>query len=181
MFLLEYIKDPRGVGAISPSSGKLAKNMIKNIEFRECKCIVEYGPGTGVFTEKLLARINEETLVILIEINELFFYNLVKLYGHKKNVIILKESAENIDKILMEYKVDWVDYIISGIPFTSLPKDVSERILDKTKLAIGDKGKFITFQYSLLKMKIFDRVFKSIKVEKTLINLPPAYVLTCSG
>ena len=50
MFLLEYIKNPRKVGAIMPSSKYLAHEMISSIDFENIDCIVEYGPGTGVFT-----------------------------------------------------------------------------------------------------------------------------------
>ncbi len=50
MFLLEYIKNPSKVGAIAPSSRYLADGMIQSIDFNSAECIVEYGPGTGVFT-----------------------------------------------------------------------------------------------------------------------------------
>ena len=53
-FLLQYITHPRTVGAIIPSSKNLSRKMIANIDFNKCKCIVELGPGTGVFTERIL-------------------------------------------------------------------------------------------------------------------------------
>ena len=69
MFILEYIKNPKAIGAIAPSSSYLANKMVESINFKNAKCIVEYEPGTGVFTEKILSRISEDTIVILIEIN----------------------------------------------------------------------------------------------------------------
>ncbi len=58
MFLLEYIKNPRKVGAIVSISKYLAYEMINSIDFEKTECIVEYGPGTGAFTEKILSRAN---------------------------------------------------------------------------------------------------------------------------
>lgn len=179
MFLLEYIKNPRYIGAIAPSGKYLAYRMIREIDFENAKYIIEYGPGTGAFTEKILSRVNNNTIVILIERNKEFCNSLNQLYGYKKNVIILNDGAENIDIILKRYSISEVDYIVSGIPFASLPKDVSNRILLKTSDLLKNKGKFITFQYSLFKLKLFKKYFKKIKYSKVLLNFPPAYVLTC--
>ena len=55
-FLMQYILHPRTTGAIFPSSKKLACKMIESIDFNNCECIVEFGPGTGAFTEELLKR-----------------------------------------------------------------------------------------------------------------------------
>lgn len=181
MFIVEYIKNPRSIGAVLPSSKYLAYKMIENINFKEAKCIVEYGPGTGVFTEKILSRIKEDGVVILIEFNK-EFYNILKAnYGHKKNVIIINDSAENIDKILKDYSIKGVDCILSGLPFSSLPKEVSNNILNKTLKILGEKGEFITFQYSLFKKKLFKKYFSSIKYKKVIRNVPPAYVIKCKG
>ncbi|WP_297520806.1 rRNA adenine N-6-methyltransferase family protein [uncultured Clostridium sp.] len=179
MFLLEYIKNPRKVGAVAPSSRFLANKMLSKVDFESAKCIIEYGPGTGAFTEKLVARANENTKVILIEINKEFYHKLNRLYGHKKNVLILNESAENIDDILKRYNIEKVDYIVSGLPFASLPKEVSDKILTKTAEIIENSGEFITFQYSLVKKSLFDRFFEEICTDKTYMNIPPAYVLRC--
>lgn len=181
MFLLEYIKNPSKVGAIAPSSKYLAEEMIEKINFNTAKCIVEYGPGTGVFTEKILARVKEDTIVILIELNKNFYEDLQKKYGYKNNVIIINESAENIDNILKKYCIKKMDYVVSGLPFASLPKEVSENILRKTSIFLNDNGDFITFQYSLLKKNFIEKFFSYMETKLVVRNLPPAYVLDCRG
>lgn len=181
MFILEYIKNPKAIGAIAPSSSYLANKMVESINFKNAKCIVEYGPGTGVFTEKILSRISEDTIVILIEINKNFYNKLNEVYGHKKNVIIINDSAENIDIILKKYSIKKVDYILSGLPFTSLPNEVSRNILIKTSKIIENKSQFITFQYSLLKLNFFREYFNNINYKKVRKNLPPAFVFICKG
>ena len=145
MFLLEYIKNPRRVGAVASSSKYIAYEMINSIDFKRAECIVEYGPGTGAFTEKVLSRAKDTTTIILIEINNEFYNTLKKLYGHKRNVIILNDSAENIKEILKMYSTKKVDYIISGLPFASIPETISNTILKRTSEIIGEHGQFITF------------------------------------
>lgn len=181
MFLLEYIKNPRKVGAIAPSSKYLAYEMINTINFQDTNCIVEYGPGTGVFTEKILARAKETTKIILIEVNKTFYNILQELYGHKRNVIILNDSAENIKDILKMHSIEKVDYIISGLPFASLPKTVSDCILDRSSEVLSKHGEFITFQYTLVKKKYIESFFRNMNHRKVVKNFPPAYVLKCKG
>ena len=178
-FLLEYIKSPRNVGAISPSSEKLAEKMIESIDFENTKCIVEYGPGTGVFTDKLVKRKNKNILLMLVENNKEFCKQLEDKYNKNDNVVIINDSAENIDEHLRKYNIKKVDYVVSGLPFASLPKSVSNKILKKTGTILKKDGLFITFQYTLLKKEYIASYFKDIRLERVIFNLPPAYVLKC--
>lgn len=178
-FLIEYVKSPKTVGAIAPSSDKLAESMINDINFKNAKCIVEYGPGTGVFTDKILKNKRKDTRLILIEYNEVFYKQLIEEYTDYDNIVIINDSAENIDKYLEKYNIKKVDYIISGLPFTSLPKNVSSKVLKNTGNILKEDGLFITFQYTLLKKDYIANYFKTIDYKKVWFNLPPAYVLKC--
>ncbi|SDL24939.1 class I SAM-dependent methyltransferase [Natronincola ferrireducens] len=178
-FLKEFVKKPRLIGAIAPSSKYLTEKMIENIDFLKSECIIEYGAGTGVFTEKLLARMKDDTLLLVFENNRNFYQELVKHYGHKKNVKIINDSAENVVRYMNEYNLTKVDYIVSGIPFASLPFNIAENILKDTKKILAAEGKFITFQYSLIKLQTFKIYFREINYKKVILNIPPAYVLNC--
>ncbi|WP_242220115.1 class I SAM-dependent methyltransferase [Bacillus cereus group sp. BfR-BA-01380] len=178
-FLREYIKHPRTVGAILSSSKRLANQMISPINFEQAKCIIEYGPGTGVFTEQLIQHKQNETVLLIIENNKQFHQILRDKYAAMKNVYIIHDSAEYTEKYIQQYKIPKVDYIISGLPFTSLPLDTSKKILQVTKEVLGQDGKFITFQYTRLKQQFFRSFFTNIEMKKTNWNLPPAFVFTC--
>lgn len=179
-FIKEFIKSPKYIGAVSPSSKFLANKMIKNIDFENCSCIVEYGAGTGVFTKEVILRKKESTIFLVFEKNKKFADILKNKYLLEKNVKIINDGVENIYKYLNEYEITKVNYIISGLPFTSLPKALSENILEQTKNILAEsKGTFITFQYSLAKIKLFNQYFKSIENDKEYLNIPPAYVLVC--
>ncbi|MDR0273717.1 MAG: methyltransferase [Clostridiales bacterium] len=177
-FILQYVTKPRTTGAILPSSKYLARKMVENINFDEAQCIVEYGPGTGVFTEKLLSKRNENTKILLIEMNEDFCKILKVKYENIQNLHIINDSAENTGKYLSEHGFLYADFIISGLPFASLPQEISENILAQTKKFLSPNGFFITFQYTLFKKKILTRFFEIAKIKHEMRNVPPAYVLT---
>lgn len=132
-FIRQYLKNPRTVGALAPSSEKLAYKMVEGINFLNASCIVEYGP------------------------------------------------AENLKEYLNKYNIDKVDYIVSGLPFASLHADMSRKILTVTRETLKDEGEFITFQYTLFKIRLFKSYFSKIKRKKVFLNLPPAHVFKCEN
>lgn len=178
-FFKQYISKPRMIGAILPSSKYLAKKMISEIDFNSAKCILEYGPGTGVFTEKLLANRNNDTMILLFENNKEFSEMLEEKYKNQPKMYIINDSAEYIDKYLTHYNIQEVDYIVSGLPFATLPLDVSSAILEITKRYLKQNGKFITFQYTFLKIKFIQNYFRNVNIKMEVRNIPPAYVLCC--
>jgi len=177
-FLTEFIKHPKNIGAVSPSSKKLAKKIVEAICFKKAQCIVELGPGTGSFTKELMKRKAHTTKLILIENNTVFYNKLRQQYGHEPNVIIIYGSAENLGLYMKNLNIETIDYIVSGLPFTSLNPVVASRILQNVKECL-EEGEFITFQYSLVKKSFIQQFFDTITHEKVWINLPPAYVLNC--
>ena len=173
----EFLKHPRRIGAVAPSGRQLAAKMMAPVDFASANVIVEYGPGTGSFTKELAARKRSDTALILIEQNETFCEQLKASYGGLPNLFIQHGSAANVGQFLEARGVSSADYIVSGLPFTSLPADVSDNILTATKPALGQEGKFITFQYSLVKRKFFEQYFQITDCRRVMKNLPPAYVL----
>ncbi len=178
-FFNEFAKHPRNTGAIAPSTKGLARKMMDTINFNKAKTIVELGPGTGVFTRELLKQKKKDTLLILIEINETFSKKLQQEYANNPSVRVIQGSAENIKKYIEGLKTAEIDYVLSGLPFTSLPGDVSKRILQNVRDSLTREGKFITFQYSLVKKTFIQAFFPSIAAKKVWLNFPPAYVLSC--
>jgi len=180
-FIKQYITKPRTTGAVLPSSKYLATKMVQGIDFSQAEYIVEYGPGTGVFTDKILEARRPDTIVLLIENNPEFYKLLKEKYPNEENLHIINDSAEKIETYLQRWNIPHADYIISGLPFASLPQEVSTRILTQTKKHIKEGGKFITFQYTLLKKDFIGQFFNEIDIKRERRNIPPAYVLTCKS
>lgn len=176
MFFLEYLRHPVRVGAIAPSGKPLARKMMEPVDFENARVIVEYGPGTGAFTREILARKRPETRLICIEQNDTFFQEISALCRGAENVTVVHGSAEEADILAAAQGCPQADAVISGLPFTSLPKMVSLRIFGATQRLIGEKGAFITFQYTRLMEAFFLRHFALVNRLRVKINLPPAYV-----
>lgn len=181
MFLSQFMTKPRMTGALLPSSQKLAEQITEQIDFQKAGCIVEYGPGTGVFTDRMLAKRRKDTLVILIEQNVRFWHLLREKYATESNLIIVNRSAEEIDSIMNEYGISQVDHVVSGLPFASLPEGVSRAILEKTRAILKTNGSFILFQYTRVKKPFIERYFEQIETKRVYRNFPPAYVFSCKN
>ncbi|MFJ7737635.1 class I SAM-dependent methyltransferase [Lysinibacillus sp. NPDC097287] len=179
-FLIQYLINPKTVGAILPSSSFLGDRMIEKIDFKAAKYIVEYGPGTGVFTDKLIKKREPKTVIVLVENNKEFYSLLREKYKEEDHVFIKYGSAENIERYLKEYGIPYVDYVISGLPFASLPKNVSNEILLNTTRILKKDGRFITFQYTKIKKAFFNQFFTKIDVKREYRNFPPAYIFSCT-
>ncbi len=176
-FFKEYLSAPDTIGAIAPSSRHLAASMTASIDFDKSHCIVEYGAGTGVFTREVAAGKRRDTTYIVIEQNDRFYEILQKQFHGIPGVILIHGDAGNVCGFLKEHGFCHADYIISGLPFTSLPRQVSHRILSQTRKAIGPEGVFTTFQYTLLRKTFLENYFNIHRIVRVWRNLPPAYVL----
>lgn len=180
-FIFQYLLNPKEIGAVLPSSNYLAEKMVDSIDFHNAKYIVELGPGTGVFTNKIIKSRIEHTVVMLIESNKEFCMLLEERYKYERNLIIIHGSAEDINKYTKDFNIPYLDYVVSGLPFASLPKSVSRDILINTKNLLRKNGIFITFQYTLFKKGLIGHYFKHINITREYRNIPPAYVFGCSN
>lgn len=168
------------VGALSPSSRFLAKKMVDHLPLKDANVIVELGPGTGVFTHRIIEKMGKSTQLIVIELNDEFYISLKKQFQHLSNVHVFHRSAEDIPEILKELHLDTTDYVISSLPLAMFPKELARKILDTSKKVLQPQGKYIQFQYSLQSKNALKTVFSNVKLSFTVLNIPPAFVYTCS-
>jgi phospholipid N-methyltransferase len=177
-FISEVFKSGGTIGALSPSSSFLADKMLDPIHFKTAHCIIEFGPGTGVFTHRLLERMNSNAKLIVFEINPSFYDELKKIEDHR--LIVINDSAEKLDFYLQQNNLQSADYIISSLPFAVIPDEVVDGILDKSYKNLADKGKYIQFQYSLNAQSKLKAIFNKVQTKFTFLNLPPAFIFICS-
>lgn len=176
-FIVEFFRNPAIVGSFIPSSRWLASKIVEPINFDRANCIVEYGPGTGVFTDVLIQRCRPGTVLIAVEANQRFAQLLQERYAEHPNVHIIHGSADQTNGYLRERGLVGADYVVSGLPFLSLPRRLGWRVLEVTQQVLVPTGRLILFQYSLRNLKLFGRFFRLCGRAHVLLNLPPAYVL----
>jgi phospholipid N-methyltransferase len=178
-FLKQFIKQNKMVGSIIPSSRFLAAKMLNHIPINDSKVVIELGPGTGVFTERILELLGNKTQLIVIELNDDFFHTLKERFNHP-NLHLKHGSADQIRTYLNELGVEKADLIISSLPLANFPAALRNNIIETAKDCLTENGKFIQFQYSLQSLKTLKRNFHSVKVNFTALNFPPAFVYTCT-
>ncbi|RYM34537.1 methyltransferase domain-containing protein [Brumimicrobium glaciale] len=178
-FLKEFFKERKTVGAIRPSSKSLANKMLKNVDFKESNVIVEFGPGTGVFTRRIIEEMNPNASLYVFELHEPFFVKLQKEYEDDDRIQIINDSAADVRKYLKADGKDFADVIISSLPLTNFDQKLTMRILKSAEIALKPEGQYIQFQYSLNARKLLVKIFNSISIQFTANNLPPAFVYTC--
>lgn len=176
-FVEEFFRNPAVVGSLVPSSRELTAQVMAPIDFATARCIVEYGPGTGVFTDVIMQRRRAETVVLLVEVNEQFCKLLQERYRGQPNVHVVCGSADQTAQFLAEINAPRAEYVVCGLPFSSLPLRLGWRILEHTREVLRPDGKLILFQYSLQNTKLFERFFRLERQAHVLLNLPPAHVL----
>ena len=183
-FFQEFLKNPLNVGAISPSSLALAEQMLAGVQADSEHIIVEIGVGTGAITRILQTKIPSQDCYLGIEINESFVECLHKEFPNLK---IVCGDAGEAEKLHAETGLGKVKYIISGLPFASLPSEISERILLEVDKFMVKGCLFRTFQYvhgyyfppALKFRQRMEEKYGKVERSKVILkNVPPAYTLT---
>jgi phospholipid N-methyltransferase len=175
VYIMNFLRD-KNVASITPTSSVGVKRVCSKIDFNRKNLIVEYGPGTGVFSKYLLQNMGEASRLILIERNRNFSSILKEKFQDPRATIVL-ESAENVLETLRSCQEAAADYIISGIPFSFLDPELKHKILYNTHRALKKGGKFLVYQTCFqtnnhLKVHL-QRYFPKVNSKYELVNIPP--------
>jgi phospholipid N-methyltransferase len=185
-FLQAFLKNPSKVGSIAPSSTELALKMIEGITPDENNIVLELGVGTGAITKYLKEIVPDEKSYLGIELDRNLVKSLKTKFPHLKMV---RGNACDLEKIHQKTGLGKVGYIISCLPFVSIPNDTGEKILLEIDKFMQKGCTFRTFQYahgfyfpSAIKLREFmrNRYGKSQKSPLVVKNMPPAFTLTWS-
>lgn len=174
-YVKHFVKD-KYIASITPTSEFGVRHVCGKIDFRRCSVIVEYGPGTGVFTRYLLSRMGAASRVILIERNPGFARMLAQRFRDPR-VVVRNACASNVLPTLEECGVRSADAILSGIPFSFLPYETRMEIVKNTHAALREDGTFLAYQTfyqanNHLKEPL-ESVFRAVRVEYEMLNIPP--------
>lgn len=185
-FFQTFVRRPRSVGALSPSSPALARAMIQGLPLDTADTVVELGPGTGAFTGPILERIGAHATFIALELDASHARVLRRRFP---KILVYNDSAERVGDYLAAQRKKRANCVISGLPWANLDSSLQTRIMDSIMSALGADGVFTTFAYLHARWlpkarryrsrleRLFSRVETSPVVWK---NLPPAFVYRCS-
>ena len=181
-FFGRFLRRPRTVGAIAPSSRSLARRMVAGLDLDRDARVVELGPGTGAFTHEIVTRLSPVARYLAVDIDSTFVERLQERWPHLDCVCA---SASALPALASARDLAPVDHIISGLPFASLPVETTRDILDAIGAILRVGGTFTTFQYvhafQLAPAVTFRRAMTArlgAPPQTALVvwNLPPAWV-----
>jgi len=184
-FLKNFLRHPTQVGAIAPSSQALVERMVEWFDWGSIRRIVEFGPGTGVFTEAIAQRIHSDACFFAIEQSE----DMVQATRERcPGMTIYHDSVTNVRELCRQQSIDKVDAVICGLPWASFSESLQEEIMNELLGILPPGGRFATFAYwqglalptGLRFSRRLHEAFSSVQRSPTAWrNLPPAFVYRC--
>ena len=185
LFLKTFLMHPTQVGAIAPSSAGLVKMMVDSIDWQSARGVVEYGPGTGVFTASILKQLDPRAKFFAIERSpEMVRSARARCPAGE----IVEDSVTNVASLCAERGISQVDAIVCGLPWASFSESLQAEIMEAMFSVLRPGGQFATFAYlqglALPAGRRFaghlDKHFSVVQKSPTVWrNLPPAFVYRC--
>lgn len=190
-FLREFIARPGVIGAVAPSSVHLARRMVQGLDLAGADAVVEFGPGSGVFTKQILPRLGRHTRFFAVERNAAM---AALVRDQFPGTAVFEDNAAHVDRLCAQQGIGQdgrggVDYILSGLPWPSFSDQLRTDILEAAHRALKPGGTLVTFGYHIgLTMRgawhfrrEVRRIFSSMSISPVVWrNIPPAFIYRCT-
>lgn len=184
-FLKSFARHPTQVGAIAPSSPALVRTMVEWFDWDSARGVVEYGSGTGVFTEAVLESLSPAARFFAIERSpELAAATRTRC----PTATVYQESVTEVAALCQREDMPQVDAIVCGLPWASFSESLQDEIMQAMMTVLRPGGQFATFAYwqglalpaGRRFAKRLNHTFSRVERSGTVWrNLPPAFVYRC--
>ena len=172
VFFEGFMKEPVMVGSIIPSSRFTIRKMLAPVKWQDCQLFVEYGPGVGTFCRPVLEKLRRDGALIVIDTNPLYIDYLNRTIVDSRFTAVLG-SAADVEDIVHAAGHDHADYVLSGLPFSTLPDGVGPAIAAATHRILRPGGAFLVYQFSAKARDFMTRHFSRIDKGFELLNVLP--------
>jgi phosphatidylethanolamine/phosphatidyl-N-methylethanolamine N-methyltransferase len=176
-FLRGFVRNPAQVGSVIPSSRVLEQRLVRNAQVKDARTVVELGPGTGGTTAALLRAMQPSARLLAIELDQRFHGHLAASL-HDPRLILELGSAEHLARFLEERRLPAPDAIVSGIPFSTMPPEVSDRIARTIAEVLPPGGRFVAYQVRAHVADFAEPYLGPARKEWEWVNIPPVRVFT---
>jgi phosphatidylethanolamine/phosphatidyl-N-methylethanolamine N-methyltransferase len=188
-FLRRFIRQPRHIASVWPSSRQLTARMFADLDLRAGDLLLEYGPGTGSFTVEV-ERMRQSGIAVRylgIEKDPGMYQFLLRRFPC---LDFVQGDAADVVDICRARHLPRAAAVISGLPMIFIDRPSVEDIFAGTGQCLNADGVFRTFSYvhsypsrSAGELRdLMDLCFESYDLSTPVLrNLPPAFVLTGRG
>lgn len=173
LFARQFLANPRRMGAVAPASPALVRCLLDGVDWQRVDLAVEYGPGTGVVTRAMLARMRPGARLIAFEINPDFACYLSSSIADSRLQVLAVSAAEAAAHVPGP-----CDVAISSLPLGVMPQHIRGQVLAATAQVLSPGAALIGYQYSPARLAEVRRVFPDLSLRLEPRNLPPALVFT---
>lgn len=173
-FFTGFLKRPREVGSIIPSSRFMERRLVRVAELRSAAVVVELGPGTGGTSRAFLRAMRPDAQLVALEVNPDYVNILKRVEDRRFHVV--QRSATRIGEVLEELGGLKADCVISGIPFSTMPRQVGLDIVKEVKSTLRPGGWFVAYQVRDVVARLGREVMGPCSMEFELLNVPPMRV-----
>jgi len=171
------IRDFHHAGSLFPSSVWCAQAILRYLP-SPGSALVEYGGGDGTLTEFLLEALPLEGRLWSVEVNSQFVGDLRGIQDPR--LTVLHEDVRTRAAKLRELRPEGVDAVISGIPFSFLPSEDRDMVVQRTFEGLRPGGRFIVYQYSPAMRERMGRVFGNCKLSFEPRNIFPLFIMVAT-
>lgn len=175
MFFKGFLKHPVMVGSVVPSSDTLIRHMLGRVDWANTRVFVEYGPGVGTFCPHILERLSSDATYIAIDLNPDFIAYLSETISDSRFQPV-QGSAADVVRIVRENGFDHADYVVSGLPFSTLPEGVGPAIASATAEILRPGGAFLVYQFRARVKDFLLPHFRRIDSGFEWVNVPPCFL-----
>ena len=179
LFARNFLQHPKMLGSMIPSSRFLIGRLLDKVDWSRAQTIVEYGPGVGTITAHILRRMRRNSRLVVFEMNEDFVRYLERAFPDPR-LHVVRGSAEIVQKELDRLKLDGADYIISGIPYTTMPVELREKIMRESREALKPGGAVLVYQFTRAVLPYLQTHFRQIRQDFEPRNILPARLFYCT-
>jgi len=141
-FLVQFLRRPRQVASIVPSSRSVERQLAATVA-GATGVVVELGPGTGGVTRALLASVSPEARFIAVELNPVLAARVARIPDPR--LVVRCGSAEDLPEILRDQGCSSASVIVSGLPFSTIPRTRALRVLEAIDRSLAPGGEFIAY------------------------------------
>jgi len=176
-FLRGFLQHPEQVGSIIPSSGSLENRLVRAARVAGARCVVELGPGTGGTTRAFLRAMSPRAQLLAIELSPAFHARISTRIDDPRLLTQLG-SAEQIAEYLAARRLPAPDAVISGVPFSTMPADVADRIAAAVAGVLAPGGRFVAYQVRAHVARYATPYLGVVVKQWEWLNIPPVRVFT---
>jgi len=167
------------LGSVIPSSRFLVNDVLNQVNWEKARVIVEYGPGVGTITQEVLKRMRPDAVLVAIELNE-EFVTFLREEINDPRLHAIRGSAGDVRRVLAELGQSSADYIISGIPYSTMPDPVRREILQDSRRLLQPEGALLVYQFTNTVLTYLKSSFGSVRQNFQFLNILPARIFYCT-